>query len=230
MVKKPSRHYPLFLDLEGRPCVVVGGGAVAGRKVRTLLEAGATVTVVSPSFSPGLKRLLRVKAFKGRLTLKPERFRPSHLKGALLVFAATDDPLVNGRVCEAGRKAGALVNVSDLPEACDFLVPSAFRQGDLQIAISTGGRSPAAAKRIREELEARYGPEWKSFLRLMGRWRRKILTMIPHPDKREKLFNSLARSDLLSMVARGAPPGELDRRVRELIKEAGGWGKKTEGR
>ncbi len=230
MGEKTSPHYPLFLNLEGRLCVVVGGGAVAERKVRALLEAGATVTVVSPLLSPGLKRLLRVKAFKERLTHKAERFRPSHLKGALLVFAATDDPRVNSRVSDAGRKVGTLVNVADRPEACDFIVPSSLRQGDLQIAISTGGRSPAAAKRIREELEARYGPEWKAFLRLMGKWRRKILTMIPDPDKRERLFNKLARSDLLSVVAGGGSSREFDRRVMELIREVRGWGKKMEGR
>lgn len=138
-------YYPVFLDLQGKPVLVVGAGAVALRKVKGLLEAGAKVTVVSPAQLPEFESLA--------VTLRARRFRRSDIKGQALVFAATDSRAVNQAVGEAARAAGIAVNVADAPEECGFLVPSRIRQGGLQVAVSTSGRSPRLAIEIRKKIE-----------------------------------------------------------------------------
>jgi siroheme synthase-like protein len=139
-------YYPLFLDLRGRKVLVVGAGKVALRKVRGLLEAGAKVTVVSPERTPEFATL--------PVEWKPRRFRTADVAGFSLVFAATDDRAVNRKVGEAGAARGIWANVADAPEECDFLVPSRIRRGDLQVAVSTGGRSPRLAVGLRKRIEA----------------------------------------------------------------------------
>jgi precorrin-2 dehydrogenase/sirohydrochlorin ferrochelatase len=144
-----SGEYPLVLRLAGRGCLVVGGGAVATRKVQSLLDSGADVTVVAPKLSPELEDLEAA----GRLRAERRGFEPSDLNGATLAFAATDSRDVNQAVAEAARVRGVLVNVADDPSACDFTVPALVRRGDVMLAVSTGGRSPAFARFLREQLE-----------------------------------------------------------------------------
>lgn len=139
-------YYPVFLDLRGKPVLVVGAGNVALRKVRGLLEAGAQVTVVSPAHLPEFDKLPIVQ--------RPRRFRRSDIRGQALVFAATDDRRVNHSVSEAANAAGIPVNVADAPEECAFLVPSRIRRGNLQVAVSTSGQSPTLAIAIRKKIEA----------------------------------------------------------------------------
>jgi len=143
-------HYPVFLEMKGRPCVVVGGGAVAERKVEGLLAAGARVTVVSPELAPGLAALKE----EGRLRHVARPYREGDLEGYELAVVATDDGSVNAVVAREGRERGVWVNAVDDPPNCDFILPSVIRRGDVVIAISTGGASPALARRLREELEA----------------------------------------------------------------------------
>jgi len=141
--------YPVLLDLRGRACVVVGGGIVAERRVAALLAAGAMVTVVSPR----LTAALAADALAGRLRHAARGFAPADLDGATLAFAATDDGAVNGEVARAGRARGVWVNAADDPAHCDFLLPAVVRRGPLVVAVGTGGRSPALARAVREELE-----------------------------------------------------------------------------
>lgn len=138
-------YYPVFLDLRGKPVLVVGAGKVAVRKVRGLLDAGAKVTVVSPAQLPEFGKL--------PVTLRPRRFRRSDIRGQTLVFAATDDRRVNHSVSEAANAAGIPVNVADAPEECAFLVPSRIHRGNLQVAVSTSGQSPTLAIAIRKKIE-----------------------------------------------------------------------------
>jgi precorrin-2 dehydrogenase / sirohydrochlorin ferrochelatase len=144
MPDRPA-HYPVFLDLAGRRAVVAGAGPVALRKARGLLEAGALVTVVAPEWEPEFEDL-PVRRLR-------RRFRASDLDGAVLAFAATNDRRVNRRVGEEARKRGILVNVADAPEECCFIVPARVRRGGMQIAVSTGGRSPRLAAELRRRLE-----------------------------------------------------------------------------
>ena len=157
-------YYPVYLDLRERPCVVIGGGAVAARKVEGLLECGARVTVVAPILGPALKELLRA----GRIEARLRPYADGDLAGAMLAIAATDEPSVNAQVAAEARARGVLLNAADDPERCDFILPAVVRRGDLQIAISTGGRSPALARRVREDLERLLPAEYAELLPLLA--------------------------------------------------------------
>ena len=161
---QPFAWYPVFLNIRGKRCVVVGGGRVALQKVRVLLECGANVTVVSPQIhSEELARL----AETGTITLKQRRFAPGDLEAALIAVAATDVHQANHNVALEARKRGLLVNVVDNPQESDFIVPSSIRRGDLTIAISTAGSSPALARKLRTRLEERIGKEFTGLLPLI---------------------------------------------------------------
>jgi precorrin-2 dehydrogenase/sirohydrochlorin ferrochelatase len=160
-------YYPIFLDLTRRCCLVVGGGTVAERKVQGLLAAGADVVVVSPT----LTETLRTWAVDNLLTRLQRPFRDEDVEGCALVIAATDRVEVNAHVAKTARRRGIWVNVVDTPGVCDFIAPAVLRRGPLQIAISTGGRSPMLAKRLRQGLEALIGPEYGELADLLGAMR-----------------------------------------------------------
>ena len=155
--------YPIFLDLEGKRCVVVGGGAVANRKARKLLQARAKVAVISPEIAPELESVA--------VEVHRRPYREGDLEGASLAFAATDVREVNAAVAREGRELGVLVNVADEPSEGDFALPSTLRRGRLQVAVSTGGASPTLAARIRHELEGLFGAEWAGVVEELGRAR-----------------------------------------------------------
>jgi precorrin-2 dehydrogenase/sirohydrochlorin ferrochelatase len=170
MKRELPSYYPLFLNIRGRKCLVVGGGQVALRKVRALLDAGAVVGVVSPDLCPGLNTL----AETGEIAAQKRPFRPGDLEGALITIAATDEDNINLEVArEAGGK-GVLVNVVDDPANSDFIVPSCLRRGDVAIAISTAGRSPALARKIRSRLEKELGEEYAALALLVDEVRTEI--------------------------------------------------------
>ena len=192
-------YYPMMVDLTGRRCLVVGGGRVAERKVALLLDCGAGVEVVSPATTPKLAAL----ASAGAIRLVRRAARSDDLAGAFLVFVATDDPEINRAVAAEAREAGGLVNVADAPEACSFLVPSAVRRGDLTIAISTGGGSPALAKRLRQRLEETIGPEYEAFLAALRELRAQAREAVRDPSERQAIYRRALDSDLFDHAARG---------------------------
>jgi len=163
MKRKLRTYFPIFLNVRRKKCVVVGGGQVAFRKVRMLLDCGANVRVVSPVLHPGLSEL----ADKKSIQVIRRNYRPGDLKGASVVIAATDTKETNHRVAKEADRVGALVNVVDDPEASDFIVPSLLRRGNLSIAISTGGMSPALARKIRTRLEDSFGEEYALLVSLV---------------------------------------------------------------
>ena len=170
----------MFLDIKGKPCLVVGGGEVAFRKTETLLKSGATqVRVVAPLLHPGFAKLggkVPVKLFK-------RKFRLSDLKGAALVVCSTDSEELNSLVGKAAIKNGALVNVVDRPALCNFIVPAVFRNGPLTIAVSTGGASPALAKKIRIQLGKTYGGAFRKKVEALRALRVKMLAEKTAPGK-----------------------------------------------
>ena len=192
-------YYPMMVDLTGRRCLVVGGGRVAERKVALLLDCGAAVEVVSPVTTPKLTAL----AAAGTIRLARRAVRPDDLTGAFLIFVATDDPVVNHTVAVQAREAGGLVNVADAPDACTFQVPSAVRRGDLTIAISTGGGSPALAKRLRQRIEATIGPEYEAFLAALRELRVLAREAVPDPAERRAIYRRALDSELFDHAARG---------------------------
>ena len=160
-------YFPAFLNVLGKKCVVVGGGNVAVRKVRMLLECGANVTVISPTLLQNLAQLAKKKS----ITVIRRNYKPVDLERAVLVVAATDVKEVNRKVANEANGRGILVNVVDDPDSSDFIVPSTIRRGDLTVAISTAGKSPALAKKIRRNLERRFGKEYATLVSLIGKVR-----------------------------------------------------------
>lgn len=160
-------YFPAFLDLRGRRCLVVGGGLIGERKVRDLLSCGADVVLVSPAATTGLAELVN----RGTVTHRRRTFRQSDVRGCAVVVAATGVTAVDTAVAGAAKRRRALVNVVDRPALCDFIVPSVLRRGELQIAVSTGGRSPALAREIRHGLEDMFGPEYAELIERVGRER-----------------------------------------------------------
>jgi len=193
------KTYPIFAVIEDKPCLVVGGGAVGERKVLDLLEAGARVTVLSLSLTPVLAEL----AAAGGLRYLKEDFTPEHLQGMVLVMAATDDRGLNARVSAAAQERGLWVNVADDPEFCTFIVPAQVRRGDLTLAISTGGASPALARKLREELQQQFGPEYRPYLALLKGLRTRLLSERRNHPENAALFHRLVNSPLREMVAQG---------------------------
>jgi precorrin-2 dehydrogenase/sirohydrochlorin ferrochelatase len=197
-----SSYYPVFLNVQGKHCLVVGGGAVATRKVQGLLEAGAAVTVVSPTLTDDLSML----AHDGVIQHAARPFRDDDVKGCALVIGATDQPAVNDAVYAACQRHGVWVNIVDVPAACDFIAPAVVRRGALQIAISTSGHSPTLAKRIRQQLERQYGPEYADLLAWLGEERARIRQEIADPAARMTRYARLVDMVLPGSVSVSALP------------------------
>ena len=193
--------FPMAVRLEARRCIVVGAGEIAASKAATLLVCGAQVTVIAPRATESIQALAR----DGKLIWQRREFVPDDLEGAFLVIAATDSPRVNEEVFQAGRQRAVLCNVVDDPEHCDFFYPAVVRRGALQIAISTGGHSPALAHRLRVELEQQFGPEYAAWVEDVGRRRREIMARdLPEGRRRELLEKIASREAYEEFVRRGA--------------------------
>ena len=198
-------YFAAFLDLRGRRCLVVGGGAVGERKVQDLLRSGADVTVVSPRLTPDLAALARV----GLITHRPRPFRRADVRGARLVIAATGAPSVDAAVAAEARRRRALVNVVDRPAECDVILPSVLRRGPLQIAVSTGGRSPALAREIRRRLERVIGPEYAALVERVGAARDRARARAADPRARLAAGERVVASALAAVGRARAPCTEL---------------------
>jgi precorrin-2 dehydrogenase/sirohydrochlorin ferrochelatase len=188
------KYYPIFLNVKDRPCLVAGGGRVGMRKVKTLLSAGASVTVVSPEFCDQLAAMPGIR--KGQ---RP--FRPEDLAGVFLVVAATSDPSVNQWILAEAWKAGVLCNSADEPDRGDFILPAVMSRGDLICAVSTSGASPALARKIRMDLDQAYGPEYATFLMLMRGVREKLLAAGHDPDGHQRIFRTMMEKNLPGLLA-----------------------------
>ncbi len=183
---------PLFLKLDGRACLLVGAGAVASEKIPSLLKAGARHHVIAPAAAPLIEQL----AFTGALELKLGLFQPSDLDGIFMVIAATDSPEVNHAVYRAAVERNILCNSVDDPANCDFYFGSTVTRGDLQIAISTAGESPALAQRLRREIDEQLPTDLGPWLASLGELRRDILATQPVGEPRKLLLHTLAHRSL----------------------------------
>jgi precorrin-2 dehydrogenase/sirohydrochlorin ferrochelatase len=207
--------YPMFVDLEGRRCLVVGGGPVATEKVEKLLDHGAAVRLVTPEMTPDLEAV----AAAGRLAeLHRRTYRPEDLEGCFLVIAATNLDAINRMVWQDAEARNMLCNVVDVPPLCNFIVPSIVRRGELALAISTGGASPVVAKHIRRELEAAYGPEWESLVNLLRELRDDLKDRYLDMPSRRDAVERLMATDVVRRLAEGDEAGarELAHRVLDL--------------
>ena len=192
------RYFPLFADLRGRRVLVVGGGEVAERKVRLLVEAGADVQVVSPELSPWL-----AAARGGSVTwIATPSSTPSQLAGAALVVAATNDAAVNALVSEAARAANVFANVVDDAERSSFIVPAIVDRSPLVIAISSGGVAPVLARLVRERIEVLVDGSFGTLAAMLERWRSRIKAALPDVARRRRFYESLVRGDVARQRAR----------------------------
>ncbi len=206
-------YYPVSLDLRNRPCIVIGGGNVAVRKVLRLMACGAQVTVVGRNLGDDMSALVA----DGRIRHINADYHRSQIEGAFLVIGATDRDEVNGLISRDARDLHVMVNIVDDPERCDFILPSILTRGSLSIAVSTGGESPALAKKIRRELEGQFGPEYAELLRIMGRLRESILADNRPSDENKVFFEAVIQSDILNAVR-----AKDVTRIHKIIKEKTG--------
>jgi len=208
------RYYPVHLDINNRNVLVVGGGSVGTRKVKTLLDCGARVTVVSPEVS----RQLRELAASGDIKLAERSYQSEDLNGVFVVIGATDDETLNQQISSDADRLNTLCNIADRPEVCNFILPSIVQRDDLVITISTSGKSPALAKKLRKTLENQFGEEYGTLLQLMGAIRKKLLQQAHKPEAHKPLFERLINSDLIVMIQAGKTE-EIDTLLFDILGE-----------
>jgi siroheme synthase-like protein len=211
----PSRpYYPAILDIAGRRALVVGAGKVGEGKIAGLMGAGAAVKVVSLTATPQVKRW----ADEGEIELALRPYGSSDLEGCFLVIAATEDNDTNVRVFEEAERRQMLCNVVDVTHLCNFILPSIVRRGDLAIAVSTGGASPALARRIRISIGQCYGDEYAVALELLGSLREELKALYPAPEERKVIFERMVYSELMDLVRAGEADA-IEAWVRRCIDE-----------
>jgi len=187
------KYYPVFLDIREKKCIIVGGGDVAARKAERLLDCGAKVFVISPRLSPELAELKEKKL----ISHLASEYKGDLIDRASLIIGATDDEETNAQISLDARSKGIPVNIVDDPQKCDFILPSLVQRGDLAIAIGTGSKSPALARQLREELEAKYGKEYEIFLNILGNLRVK---MVKNEGIGKDWFESLLAAGILDSI------------------------------
>ncbi len=190
------KYYPVNLNVANQRCLVVGAGSVGTRKVNSLLKCAALVTVVSPEATEHICRLSK----EDSITLHLRPYRSSDIENVFLVFGATSNEALNKKIFEDASRLGKLCNISDRPDLCSFILPSVIRQGDLIIAISTSGKSPAYSRHLRMQLEPQFGLEYAFFLSLMGVVRKKLLEQEHDPEAHKPVFERLIEQGLLERI------------------------------
>jgi len=216
MTTDPHRYYPIFLQIAGRNVLIVGGGEVAARKVETLLRYGARITVVATHIAEFITEM----ASSGRLMVRSRAYSADDIEDQFLVVAATNDTKVNRQVALDARVRGAMVNVVDLPQLCDFIVPAILQRAPIQVAVSTGGSSPALARIIRQRVEAVITPGLAELTEMLGSLRTVARETLHTDAERKRFFDGVVDSDVLSHLESGRR-GDAYRSLRELCHAAG---------
>jgi precorrin-2 dehydrogenase/sirohydrochlorin ferrochelatase len=208
--RESLKYYPVFLDIRDKKCVIVGGGEVALRKAERLLDCGAKVSVISPKLAPELTALKD----KNLISHISAEYSGDLINKAALIIGATDDEKTNARISQDARSKNIPVNIVDDPQKCDFILPSVVQRGDLAITIGTGGKSPALARHLREELEARYGKEYEILLNILGNLR---VRMEKNAGIGKDWFKSLIAAGILDSIK-----DKNMKKVKEIVKKITG--------
>jgi siroheme synthase-like protein len=201
-------YYPIFLEMKDRRCVVIGGGAVAERKVEGLVAAGANVTVISPEITAGLRELLK----QGAIRHVARKYQAGDRAGYDLVFVATDNSEINASVSSEARSLRIWVNSADDPDHCDFILPAVIRRGDLAVAVSTGGISPAVTRAIREELDEYFHADYARFVQIAGEVRKELREKSVSPGA--GAWNRALQGNFRRLIKEGKPV-----QAKELLLE-----------
>lgn len=198
-MKKKFPYYPIYIDIEDRAVLIVGGGNVCARKAETMMRYGARVTIVSPEINE------EIKAWEGdgALAVRRKVYAEADLEGASIVIASTDDPCVNARVARDCRRRKIPVNVVDVTHLCEFIVPAIIEKGSVQIAISTGGKSPALGRTLKEDLQRTIGPEYAEVNDLLGTLRKSAKKVLPTDVDRKRFFDGIIAAGILDMLREG---------------------------
>lgn len=198
-MEKKYPYYPIYLDIENRRVVIIGGGNVCARKAETMMKYGARVTVVSPEFTDEIEKW----AAEGCLQLRRKMYDEPDLDGASIVIASTDDEGVNTRIAADCRRRHIPVNVVDVTHLCEFIVPAIIEHGSIQIAVSTGGRSPALARTLKEDLQRLVGPEYAEVNDALGSLRDAAKAKLPTDADRKRFFDGIIAAGILDMLREG---------------------------
>ena len=216
MPPKKFPYYPIFIDVENRDVVIVGGGTVCARKAETMLRYGANVTVVSPKFTEEIEKWAK----EGRVRIKRKAYDDADLEGASMVIASTDDESVNSRVAADSRRRRIPVNVVDVTPLCEFIVPAIVESGSIQIAVSTGGKSPAVARTLKEDLQRLVGSEYAEINDLLGSLRDDAKRVLPTDTDRKRFFDGILARGVLQMLRDGKRE-EAHQAIARACEEAG---------
>ena len=198
-MKKKYPYYPVYLDIEERNVLIIGGGNVCARKAETMMKYGAHVTIVSPEFTDEIEGW----ATQGVLELRRKPYEEPDLHGASIVIASTDDPCINARIARDCRRRKIPVNVVDVTHLCEFIVPAIVESGSIQIAVSTGGKSPALARTLKEDLQKFVGPEYDEVNQVLGSLRSAAKKTLPTDIDRKRFFDSIIAKGILEMLREG---------------------------
>lgn len=215
-MKKNYPYYPIYLDIEERPVLIIGGGNVCARKAETMMKYGAHVTIVSPEFTHEIEQWAR----EGLLKIERKSYEESDLGGASIVIASTDDKCVNGRIARDCRRRHIPVNVVDVTHLCEFIIPAIVESGSIQIAVSTGGKSPALARTLKEDIQRFVGPEYDEVNRLLGTLRTAAKKKLPTDVDRKKFFDGILAGGILEML-RGGKKREAYETITRACDTAG---------
>lgn len=198
-MKKKYPYYPIYLDIEERNVLIIGGGNVCARKAETMMKYGARVTITSPAFTDEIEEWAR----QGSLQVRRKTYDVEDLEGASIVIASTDDPCVNARIARDCRRRKIPVNVVDVTHLCEFIVPAIVERGTIQIAVSTGGKSPALARTLKEDLQKFVGPEYDEVNRVLGTLRASAKKVLPTDVDRKRFFDGIIAAGVLDLLREG---------------------------
>lgn len=206
------KYFPIFLDIRGKPCLVVGGGEIATHKASQLLKYGPRLTIVAPTATAAILDW----AGRREISYAPRAFQPADVDGKTLVVSATNDKTVDAEVSEAAMERGVLVNIADVPELCSFVYGAIVERGDLQIVVSTSGRSPAFAAHLKRDLEHQFGEEYAQYLDILGEARLHTRRTLPDLKQQQAAYRKLLSMDLLGLLREGRAD-EARRKALECI-------------
>src|SRR5436305_483388 len=209
-------YYPIFIDVEDHVVIIIGGGEVCARKAETMMRYGAKVTIVSPEFTPEIEQW----AADGKLALRRKRYSSDDLDGASIVIASTDDTPVNEQVAADARARKVPVNVVDVTPLCEFIVPAIIEKGSVTLAVSTGGKSPALARTLKEDLQRIVGPEYAEVNDVLGTLRESAKRVLPTDVDRKRFFDGIIAKGILDMLRQGRR-AEAYRTIAEACRAAG---------
>ena len=194
-----NNYYPVLINLKDKKCIVIGGGKVAERKVNSLLASEAIVKVVSPSLTEGLYKLLK----EDKINYVDREYKKGDLKGAYLAIGATSSSEINRMIYREGREVAIMVNIVDNPKLCDFIVPAVIRRGPLSITVSTGGKCPALARKIKKDISEIYGEEYGALTYLIGNFRERLKKEVLLEEDRKKILQKFLDYDISGLLKKG---------------------------